>query len=193
MFHQLIQQHYRFIFFILQNVFPTNLEINEKDIMTYRMLFVVNGSLKMSSGKMAAQVAHCAVDLYQDIMDRRLVGLNYWRLYGQTKIVVRGESTDELVRLRSKALNDSSIAISSISDAGLTEIPSGSYTCLGLFGTKNQLDPITGHLKLMNDCLKCSGLSANDTNQQKKSKKNRQDDEKLVTEETNVSSTDSKN
>ncbi|CAF3304972.1 unnamed protein product [Rotaria sp. Silwood2] len=42
-------------------------------------------------------------------------------------------------------------------DAGRTEIESGSITCVGLFGTNEQLNPITGHLRLMQDCLKCSG------------------------------------
>ena len=129
-------------------------------MMTYKMLFVVNGSLRMSSGKMAAQVAHCAVDLYQAIVDQRLAGLNFWRIYGQTKIVVRGESAEELLALEARASANRSIATSMIHDAGRTEIASGSVTCLGLFGTNSQLEPITGHLKLMNDCLKCSGTAA---------------------------------
>ena len=139
--------------------------------MTYKMLFVVNGSLRMSSGKMAAQVAHCAVDLYQIIADQRLAGLNFWRIYGQTKIVVRGESTEELLALESRASANRSIATSMIHDAGRTEIASGSVTCLGLFGTNSQLEPITGHLKLMNDCLKCSGTIA----QPPKSKKGKRE------------------
>lgn len=141
------------------------------------MLFVVNGSLRMSSGKMAAQVAHCAVDLYQDIIDRRLQGLNFWRIAGQTKIVVRADSTEELMGLEARASQNRSIATSMIRDAGRTEIASGSITCLGLFGTSDQLDPITGHLKLMNDCLKCSGSGAPAPTPVQKSKKNRKDPE----------------
>ncbi|CAF2797249.1 unnamed protein product [Rotaria sp. Silwood2] len=52
---------------------------------------------------------------------------------------------------------NSSITTSIIKDAGRTEIESGSITCVGLFGTNEQLNPITGHLRLMQDCLKCSG------------------------------------
>lgn len=150
----------RYDLFLVQNVIPTESDTTDESMMTYRMLFVVNGSLRMSSGKMAAQVAHCAVDLYQSIVDQRLAGLNFWRIYGQTKIVVRGESTEELLALESRALASRSIATSMIRDAGLTEIASGSVTCLGLFATKSQLEPITGHLKLMSDCLNCSGAVA---------------------------------
>lgn len=121
------------------------------------MLFVVNGSLKMSSGKMAAQVAHSAVDLYKKLLAKQSKGLYYWEEYGETKIVVRGSSTEELVDIESRAKSNSSITTSIIEDAGRTEIESGSITCVGLFGTNEQLKPITGHLRLMQDCLKCSG------------------------------------
>jgi len=142
-------------------------------MMTYKMLFIVNGSLSMSSGKMAAQVAHCAVDLFQQILDRRMMALNFWRISGQRKIVVRGDSAEELLDIEQRVSVNRSVVTSIIRDAGRTEISSGSITCLGLFGTDNQLDPITGHLKLMTDCLKCSGVNV----QQQKSRKNKKDTE----------------
>ena len=144
-------------------------------MMTYKMLFVVNGTLSMSSGKMAAQVAHCAVDLYQAILDRRMQGLNFWKITGQRKIVVRGDSAEELLDIQQRIAVNRTVVTTVIQDAGLTEIASGSITCLGLFGTDNQLDPFTRHLKLMNDCLKCSN-----SNMQPKSRKNRKDAESKV-------------
>ncbi len=150
-------------------------------MMTYKMLFIVNGSLSMSSGKMAAQVAHCAVDLYQKIVDRRLMALNYWRICGQRKIVVRGDSTEELLDIEQRVSVNKSVVTAIIHDAGLTEIASGSITCLGLFGKDDQLDPITRHLKLMNDCLKCSGGNI----QQQKSRKNKNDTERPQSTTTN--------
>lgn len=142
-------------------------------MMSYKMLFIVNGSLTMSSGKMAAQVAHAAVDLYQKILEQRLMGINFWRISGQKKIVVRSDSSEELLDIERRISINKSVVTSMIRDAGLTEIPSGSITCLGLFGTANQLDPVTGHLKLLTDCLKCSGSNA----QQQKSKKKNRDTE----------------
>jgi PTH2 family peptidyl-tRNA hydrolase len=172
-FLKLIKLNCRYDLFFLQNVIPTDTDTTDETMMTYKMLFIVNGSLRMSSGKMAAQVAHCAIDLYQQILNQRLMSLNFWRIYGQTKIVVRGESTEELLDIESRATVNKSIVRSIIRDAGRTEIASGSITCLGLFGTNNQLDPITGHLKLMNDCLKCSGGNS----PQQKTRKNKKDPE----------------
>lgn len=163
----------RYDLFSIQNVIPTEIDTTDANMMTYKMLFIVNGSLSMSSGKMAAQVAHSAIDLYQQVIDRRMMALNFWRICGQRKIVVRGESPEELLDIQQQATANKSVVSSIIRDAGLTEITSGSITCLGLFGTDSQLDPITRHLKLMNDCLKCSGGNV----QQQKSRKNRKDTE----------------
>jgi PTH2 family peptidyl-tRNA hydrolase len=128
------------------------------------MVFVVNGSLRMSSGKMSAQVAHSAIDLYHQLFEKRSKALNHWREYGETKIVLRGASAEELLDIQSQAKTSKSIITSLIQDAGRTEIASGSVTCVGLFGTNEQLDPITGHLKLMQDCLKCGGNNTQQKN-----------------------------
>lgn len=141
--------------------------------MTQKMLFIVNGELSMSTGKIAAQVAHAAIDLYQQITNRRMMALNFWSISGERKIVVRGDSTEELLDIHRRASLNKSIVSSIIRDAGRTEIASGSITCVGFFGSDSQLDPITRHLKLLNDCLKCSGANI----QQQKSRKKKQDTE----------------
>lgn len=41
------------------------------DYQEYKMVFVVNSSLNMSPGKMAAQVGHGAIALYQDLVARQ--------------------------------------------------------------------------------------------------------------------------
>lgn len=164
----------------LQNVIPTESDTTDENMMTYKMLFIVNGSLAMSSGKMAAQVAHCAIDLYQEILNRRMQALNFWNITGQRKIVVRGDSMEQLLDIQQRISANRAVVSTIIRDAGRTEIASGSITCLGLFGTDSQLDPTTGHLRLMTDCLKCSGTNA----QQMKSKKNRKDTESPTTTTT---------
>jgi len=170
-------------------------ELNESSM--YKMLFVVNGSLKMSSGKMCAQVAHCAIDLYQQISNQRLKSLNFWIMMGQSKIVVRGNSAEELIEIEEKARQHKSIVTSVIQDAGRTEIPSSSITCLGLFGTNMQLDPLTGHLKLMHDCLKCSnqgdgetGTTTTTSSSSASSKKSRRGKQKLNVEQTTTPTDD---
>lgn len=135
---------------------PTETDTTDANMMTYKMLFVVNGSLSMSSGKIAAQVAHSAIDLYQKIIDQRLHSINFWRISGQRKIVVRANSEEELLAIEQRAVINRNIVTSLIHDAGRTEIASGSVTCLGLYGTDDQLNPITGHLKLLRGCSDCS-------------------------------------
>ncbi len=184
----LIKLNCRYNLFFLQNVIPTDSDTTDENMMTYKMLFIVNGSLPMSSGKLAAQVAHCAIDLYQQILDQRLMSINFWRISGQKKIVVRGDSAEELLDIEQRASVNKAIVTSIIRDAGRTEIASGSITCLGLFGKNNQLDPITGHLKLMTDCLKCNGADF----QQQKSRKNKKDKE-LPPSTTTINTDDGSN
>ncbi len=47
-------------------------------MMTYKMIFVVNGSLRMRSGKLA----HCALDLYRKLIEKKCKSLSYWQNYG---------------------------------------------------------------------------------------------------------------
>lgn len=155
--------------FSIQNVIPTEPDTTDANMMTYKMLFVVNGSLSMSSGKIAAQVAHSALDLYQKILDQRLHSINFWKITGQRKIVVRANSTEELHEIEQRAAANRTVVTSLIHDAGRTEIASGSVTCLGLYGTDNQLDPITRHLKLLKGCSDCL--------QQKSKKKTQSNDD----------------
>lgn len=116
-----------------------------------RMTFVVNCSLQMGVGKVAAQVAHAALALNEALLEKPDLyefSLYIWRLNGQTKIVLRGESADELKKLQEKA-HELSLPTALIQDAGHTQIPSGSVTVLALFGTQDVLHQVTGHLKLL--------------------------------------------
>ena len=158
-------------------------------MMTYKMLFIVNGSLSMSSGKIAAQVAHCAIDLYQKIVERRMMAINFWNISGQRKIVVRGDSTEDLIDIERRAATNKSIVTSITQDSGRTEVARGSITCVGLFGTNDQLDPVTGHLKLLNDCLKCSAANS----KQQKSVLLKQDMEVMPTPTATVNADDASN
>jgi peptidyl-tRNA hydrolase len=125
---------------------------SDANVMTYKMLFIVNGSLQMDSGNIATQVAHCAIDLYQNLIEKRAKSLDYWQEYGETKIVVRGKSTEELNDIETRAKTNPFLITTKSQGTDQNVI-----TCIGLFGTNKQLNPITGHLKLMQDCLKCHG------------------------------------
>ena len=118
------------------------------------MVFVINTSLKMSTGKIATQTAHAALSLYINANKnpkKHLLIFNQLDTYvrlGQAKIVLKGIDDIHLVGLEKQA-QESDLVTCLIRDAGRTEIPTGSITCLGIFGENNKIDNITGTLKLL--------------------------------------------
>jgi PTH2 family peptidyl-tRNA hydrolase len=121
-----------------------------------KMVFVVNCSLNMNSGKIAAQVAHAAIDLYQSASDQDSFFNVLWQQTGQTKIVLRGETEQDLINLEQVAKQTSTRLFTTlIHDAGRTEVAPDSLTCLGLYGSLSDIDKITGKLRLLKTCAKC--------------------------------------
>ncbi|HUL39159.1 MAG TPA: aminoacyl-tRNA hydrolase, partial [Methanomassiliicoccales archaeon] len=72
-----------------------------------------------------------------------------WYTEGQKKVVVKVSSLQELLRLKVEA-EDAGLVTSLITDAGLTELPPGTTTCLGIGPAPDEvIDKVTGHLGLM--------------------------------------------
>lgn len=96
-----------------------------------RMYLIVNDELGMSAGEVGAQVAHCAVALYIQIMDikasskdeKEKEALEKWESGYQAKIVLKA-SKQEWAELEA-------VAHHVVCDAGLTEVNPGSKTVLG--------------------------------------------------------------
>ncbi|PIC27415.1 hypothetical protein B9Z55_019679 [Caenorhabditis nigoni] len=117
---------------------------------THKMVLVANMSLKMGTGKLAAQVGHATLAVYRQAMNSE-AGQNAvaaWSKHGQVKIVLKGQSTEQLMDL-CKAAKDAGCFYYLVQDAGYTQIPPGSRTVLGIFGTVEQVDSVTGGLKLL--------------------------------------------
>ncbi|CAH0553295.1 unnamed protein product [Brassicogethes aeneus] len=115
----------------------------------YKMTFVVNHSLKMGIGKIAAQVAHACLALYREMMEQNMEDLiQNWEAIGEKKIVLKGDDTDHLVNLYEKAKSHN-IVCHLVHDAGHTQIAPGSATVLGIFGLEDDVDKIAGKLKLL--------------------------------------------
>jgi PTH2 family peptidyl-tRNA hydrolase len=120
----------------------------------FKMVFVVNSSLKMSTGKIASQTAHSAVSLY---IKAKSEGRKKWLLVfdeidvwvrtGQAKVVLKGQSAQQLLDLEKKAA-DMGLSTETIRDAGRTQIAPGSLTCLAIFGRIADVDAVTGSLPL---------------------------------------------
>jgi PTH2 family peptidyl-tRNA hydrolase len=117
----------------------------------YKMVFIVNSSLEMGVGKIAAQVAHAALGMHQILLqDESKFGesLIRWFEFGETKIVLKGDSTQHLIELEKAAL---SLALPTylVQDAGKTQVKSGSTTVLCVYGQCDRVDRVTGSLRLL--------------------------------------------
>ena len=113
-----------------------------------KLVLVINNDLKMGKGKIAAQAGHASVTATLKAGEYRPVILDSWLKSGQKKVCLKS-SYDDLIELESKA-KANGIQTVRITDAGKTQIPSGSLTVIA-FGPDNEdiLHGLTGHLKLL--------------------------------------------
>jgi len=117
--------------------------------MQYKMVIAVRKDLKLTAGKMAAQVAHAAVNCALQAKRRKPEWFDKWHEEGQKKVVVKVASLEELLRLK-VAAEDAGLTTSLITDAGLTELPPNTTTVLGIGPAPEEaIDKVTGHLGLM--------------------------------------------
>jgi len=119
------------------------------DDFSHKLVVVTPKTLKLSPGKLAAQVGHAAVDCALKAMEEDPRAFKRWMNEGQKKVVVRCESTKDLHMLKMQA-DDLNLVTSLISDAGHTEVEPGTVTVLGIGpGPNEKIDRVTGHLKLI--------------------------------------------
>ena len=96
------------------------------------MVILIRTDLKkMEKGKAAVQIAHAAVSAAD--LARKLQPHVYrtWMAEGQKKIVLKVTSLEELYLYESLAKKEA-IPCQIIADAGLTQIPPGTKTSLGI-------------------------------------------------------------
>ena len=115
----------------------------------YKMVIVTRKDLKLSTGKLAAQVAHAAVACALDTKKNKSKWFKKWMTEGGKKAVVKVESDEAFIPLKKKADHLDIFSVI-ITDAGHTEIPAGTKTVLGIGPAPNNLiDKITGDLPLL--------------------------------------------
>ncbi len=116
--------------------------------MEYKLVIVVRTDLGISKGKMAAQVAHAAVNCSLKSKKSDSSNFKKWYNEGQKKVVVKGTNESLLIELQQHA-RDIGLTCSLVSDAGLTEVPPGTVTCLGIGpASESKINEITGNLSL---------------------------------------------
>ena len=115
----------------------------------YKMVVVVRGELRLTAGKAAVQVAHAAVILAQEAEKRAPEAFRAWWAGGQKKIALVAPSLEDLEGLARKA-RGLRIPTVLVEDAGFTEVPPGTKTCLGLGPAPTaEVDQVTGGLPLL--------------------------------------------
>jgi PTH2 family peptidyl-tRNA hydrolase len=112
----------------------------------YKQCLIIRNDVRMSCGKKCAQAAHASIGAYEHA-DKNLK--KAWYSEGQKKVVLKADNERTLHELRVIA-EHAGISASLIQDAGMTEIPPGTITALGLGPAKSEdLDRITGNLTLL--------------------------------------------
>jgi len=115
-------------------------------VFRYKQCLIVRNDVKMSCGKKCAQAAHASIGAYNGAAKELQKA---WLSEGQKKVVLKANDERTLHELRVLA-ERSGISHSLIQDAGMTEIPPGTITALGLGPAKSEdLDRITGTLSLL--------------------------------------------
>ncbi len=115
----------------------------------FKQVIVIRSDLKMGKGKLSAQVAHAAVLSAEKARKTRKSVYKEWTSTGQAKVVVKVNSLDALLDVHQKAETEGLIT-SIIEDRGLTQLPPGTVTCVGIGpGYSSRIDRITSSLKLL--------------------------------------------
>ena len=100
----------------------------------------------MSAGKIAAQCAHASINAWRK---SGKITRGLWRADGEKKVVLRAKDEKHLIELKDMA-DRSNLPAVLIRDAGRTEIPRGTITCLGIGPAREKnIDKITGSLPLL--------------------------------------------
>ena len=115
----------------------------------YKQVIVFRFDLKLSKGKIAAQAGHGAVSAAEEARKRNREWWKAWMDEGQCKIVVKVKNEEELLALEKQAKN-LALPCALIIDRGLTEVPPGTITCLGIGPAPSEIiDKLTGKLPLL--------------------------------------------
>lgn len=111
-----------------------------------KQVIVINESLKLPRGKLAAQVAHAAVASF---LVANSSHQKAWLDVGMPKVVLSANSEQEALEYYQKALT-ANLPTQLIKDAGKTVIAAGTITCIGIGpAPEREVDRITGGLRLV--------------------------------------------
>ncbi len=115
----------------------------------YKQVIVFRSDLKLGRGKIAAQAGHAAVSAAEEAHKRHRTWWEAWLFEGQRKIAVKVKGEKELLDLETQA-KELDLPNALIVDRGLTQVPEGTVTCLGIGpAPATAVDKLTGKLPLL--------------------------------------------
>jgi len=111
-----------------------------------KQVIVVRNDLKMSKGKTAAQACHACLGSYKKADSNKI---KLWEKEGQKKVIVKVNNLEELFLIKEIAKKNN-VPNFIVKDAGRTELPTSTITCLGIGpDTDEIIDKVTHDLKLL--------------------------------------------
>lgn len=110
-----------------------------------KQIILVRKDLSLSKGKLSVQVSHASVEA---VLKSSKDKINEWRKFSK-KVVLKVSDEKELLKYK-KMADEKKLVNALIKDAGLTEIPPGTITCLAIGPDEDEIiDKITGKLKML--------------------------------------------
>lgn len=114
-----------------------------------KQAIIVRADLKMSKGKLVAQGAHASLMSYFEVDKIDRATAKAWIDAGEKKIVLKVANEDALKKLF-EAYKFKKVPCALVTDAGLTELPPGTKTALGVGPWKSsEIDQFASKLKLL--------------------------------------------
>ncbi len=114
-----------------------------------KQAILVRNDIDMSKGKTAAQVAHASLMAYFNAEKKDSKVAKEWLNTGEKKIVLK-VNDDKVLKKLFEAFKYKDIPCALVSDAGLTQLPPGTVTALGVGPWKSkEIDEFTSSFKLL--------------------------------------------
>ncbi|MBI4176822.1 MAG: peptidyl-tRNA hydrolase [Candidatus Aenigmarchaeota archaeon] len=111
-----------------------------------KQVILIRTDIKMSAGKKVAQACHASVGA---VLNSDKKTLDVWNDTGSKKIALRASGEKLILELYDQA-KKMRLPCFLVSDAGLTELPPGTITALGIGPANDEkIDRITGNTKLL--------------------------------------------
>jgi PTH2 family peptidyl-tRNA hydrolase len=119
----------------------------KKTIMEYKMALIIRSDIKMSKGKIAAQIGHAMVDATVKAYTNSTVFFK-WRTNGETIIALKADkkTLDSIIQTAERK----GVNCGTVCDAGRTEVCPGTIT-VGFVGPAStvKINKLVGQLKLL--------------------------------------------